>query len=238
MLRSPHAHARIAALDVSAAAAMPGVVRVLTGAEAACSRARSARSSPRPPRVPEHRLAVDRVRHVGEPVAAVVAVDRARPRTRSRRSGRLRAASGRRRPGSRHARGRPAALSRAWDQRGLPRDAHQRRRGRRVRARGPGAAGALHPPSLRWHPARDLRGHGGVRARRTDAVEFWTRPAPRAPHLDPGRVAGVPQSRTACIAGYRRGLWDQAPAGGGRGRRPGARDRATRSSGSRIGART
>src|SRR5262245_56355651 len=34
-LRSPHAHARIARLDVSAAAAHPGVARVITGTDVA-----------------------------------------------------------------------------------------------------------------------------------------------------------------------------------------------------------
>ena len=34
VLRSPHAHARIRSIDVSAARALPGVVCVLTGAEA------------------------------------------------------------------------------------------------------------------------------------------------------------------------------------------------------------
>ena len=32
-LRSPHAHARIRSIDVAAAAAMPGVLAVLTGAD-------------------------------------------------------------------------------------------------------------------------------------------------------------------------------------------------------------
>ena len=34
VLRSPHAHARIRSIDTSAARALPGVVAVLTGAEA------------------------------------------------------------------------------------------------------------------------------------------------------------------------------------------------------------
>ena len=34
-LRSPYAHARIGAIDIAEAAAMPGVVRVLTGADIA-----------------------------------------------------------------------------------------------------------------------------------------------------------------------------------------------------------
>src|SRR6185295_7514737 len=34
-VRSPHAHARIAAIDTTAAAAMPGVIRIATGADIA-----------------------------------------------------------------------------------------------------------------------------------------------------------------------------------------------------------
>ena len=71
ILRSPHAHAEIRAIDVNAARALPGVAAVLVGADLA------AITKPLPAvlRVPiECRvLAVDRVRYVGEPVAIVVA---------------------------------------------------------------------------------------------------------------------------------------------------------------------
>jgi carbon-monoxide dehydrogenase large subunit len=78
-LRSPHAHARIAALDTEAARAMPGVRAVLTGAALAhlaplpfAAPLRQADGSPM--RAPERRaLALGRVRHVGEAVALVVA---------------------------------------------------------------------------------------------------------------------------------------------------------------------
>ena len=77
ILRSPHAAARIASIDVSAAQAFEGVVYVMTGAEA--------KAQMRP--IPEawntkeigakgvdwYALAPDRVRYVGEAVAAVVA---------------------------------------------------------------------------------------------------------------------------------------------------------------------
>jgi len=43
MLRSPHAHARIVALDVTAGAALPGVAAILTGAQAAALSKRSVR---------------------------------------------------------------------------------------------------------------------------------------------------------------------------------------------------
>jgi 2-furoyl-CoA dehydrogenase large subunit len=77
MLRSPHAHARIVCIDTRGAEAVAGVRAVLTGAEAARI------SGPIPPLIPppapirDYCLAVDRVRFVGEPVAAVAAVDRA-----------------------------------------------------------------------------------------------------------------------------------------------------------------
>ncbi len=74
VLRSPHAHARILALDVASAEAAPGVVAVLTGEDV------QRWSDPfiAGVRVPVQHwaLAVDRVRHVGEPVAVVVARDR------------------------------------------------------------------------------------------------------------------------------------------------------------------
>ncbi|NUN52978.1 MAG: molybdopterin-dependent oxidoreductase, partial [Planctomycetaceae bacterium] len=67
LLRSPHAHARILAIDTAAAAAMPGVKAVLTG-----------RDLPTPFGIlpvsqDEHALCPDRVRFIGDPVAAVAA---------------------------------------------------------------------------------------------------------------------------------------------------------------------
>ncbi len=87
-LRSPHAQARIGAIDAAAARAMPGVVAVLTGADwladglgglpCAVPRQRPDGSPmPRPPYLP---LAAEIARHVGDPVAAVVA----RTRTEAR----------------------------------------------------------------------------------------------------------------------------------------------------------
>ena len=74
VVRSTEAHARVVAVDVSAALAQPGVVGVLTGEDVA------ALSRPFPSaigRAVEHwAAAVDRVRYVGEPVAVVVASDR------------------------------------------------------------------------------------------------------------------------------------------------------------------
>ena len=80
-LRSPHAHADIVSLDTRAALQMPGVIAVLTGEDYAAdglgdvrgpSPAKKRDGSPmfRPPRPG---LTRDRVRHVGQPVAIVIA---------------------------------------------------------------------------------------------------------------------------------------------------------------------
>lgn len=77
MLRSPHAHARIKAIDVSRARAMPAVHAVLTGEDA------RGYWGPLPPtidigmKVPRvYGLATDKVYYVGEPVVAVAAESR------------------------------------------------------------------------------------------------------------------------------------------------------------------
>jgi len=81
LVRSPHAHAAIRGIDASAARAAPGVVAVLTGADMAADgvapmrplwlvRSRDGSPMAEPARFA---LARETVRHVGEPVAAVVA---------------------------------------------------------------------------------------------------------------------------------------------------------------------
>jgi aerobic carbon-monoxide dehydrogenase large subunit len=81
LVRSPHAHATIRAIDVAPALAHPGVIAACTGADMAADKVgpmrafwviRSADGRPmaEPPRFA---LARERVRHVGEPVAAVFA---------------------------------------------------------------------------------------------------------------------------------------------------------------------
>jgi carbon-monoxide dehydrogenase large subunit len=76
--RSEHAHARIVAIDASKAKAAPGVVAVLTAEDLAGSYASIAATSRMPGyhATPIHPLARRRVRHVGEPVAAVIAESR------------------------------------------------------------------------------------------------------------------------------------------------------------------
>jgi carbon-monoxide dehydrogenase large subunit len=80
-LRSPHAHARIGAIDISAATAAPGVLAVFTGEDVArdglgTMTMRLARKRPDGAPMfarPHSGLARERVRHVGDPVAMVVA---------------------------------------------------------------------------------------------------------------------------------------------------------------------
>jgi 2-furoyl-CoA dehydrogenase large subunit len=77
ILRSPYPHAQILEIDTRAAAAMPGVLAVVTGAQAAELTRPIRPLIPTRVPVPDYCLAVDRVRFVGEPVAAVAAIDRA-----------------------------------------------------------------------------------------------------------------------------------------------------------------
>jgi carbon-monoxide dehydrogenase large subunit len=84
IVRSPHAHARIRALDATAARAASGVLAVLTGAELAgdglgnlpSDGARKRRDGTPAFTTRRPALARDRVRHVGDPVALVVAETR------------------------------------------------------------------------------------------------------------------------------------------------------------------
>src|SRR5437870_6134387 len=78
MLRSPHAHARIRAIDVSAARRAPGVAGVFTLADLGVAGAPMPIYAPHPALPVPCRirpLAGDRVRYVGEAVAVVIADD-------------------------------------------------------------------------------------------------------------------------------------------------------------------
>ncbi len=66
-LRAPHAHARIRAIDLSAALTMPGVHAVLTHEDVPGKKTYGLEFSDQPV------LAIDRVRYFGEPVAVVAA---------------------------------------------------------------------------------------------------------------------------------------------------------------------
>ena len=88
-VRSPHSHARIVAIDIAAAVAIPGVLAVLTGADAAADGLRPLQHNWRPSSPPDIALnnrdgsaqfvsphlplPADKVRFIGEAVAMVVA---------------------------------------------------------------------------------------------------------------------------------------------------------------------
>ncbi|MGE3831396.1 MAG: xanthine dehydrogenase family protein molybdopterin-binding subunit [Parvibaculaceae bacterium] len=80
VLRSPHAHARIAAIRTAEAEAMPGVLAIHTGNDLEAAQVGTlpvgwivpATSGPPMAKPPHPVLAVGRVRHVGDPVAFVV----------------------------------------------------------------------------------------------------------------------------------------------------------------------
>src|SRR5437867_1346805 len=77
-LRSPQAHARIVAIDASAALALPGVTAVLTGEEIARA-SKPVRAASKTPAVKVTSfppLALGKVRHVGEAVAMIAAENR------------------------------------------------------------------------------------------------------------------------------------------------------------------
>src|SRR5262245_10604098 len=84
VVRSPHAHARILGVDATAAMALPGVIAVLTGADVAADGLgtlptdgnRKRRDGSPAFRTPRPALMRGRVRHVGDPVALVVAETR------------------------------------------------------------------------------------------------------------------------------------------------------------------
>jgi aerobic carbon-monoxide dehydrogenase large subunit len=89
MVRSPHPHARIVRIDKSAALAMPGVLGVFTGADCLADGLKPIQHDPLPKtrddlkltgpggvtifQGPHLLLPTDKARHVGEPVAMVVA---------------------------------------------------------------------------------------------------------------------------------------------------------------------
>jgi carbon-monoxide dehydrogenase large subunit len=81
ILRSPHANARINSIDTSGAVSAPGVVAVFTGKDLAadnigglpCGWLINSKDGSPMKEPPHPVLAVDRVRHVGDPVAVVIA---------------------------------------------------------------------------------------------------------------------------------------------------------------------
>src|SRR5207247_7100741 len=78
IVRSTHAHARVRSVDVSRAAADPGVLACLTATDLGAMPTIPIRQGAKPSHTPylQPPLAGERVRYVGEPIAVVVAVDR------------------------------------------------------------------------------------------------------------------------------------------------------------------
>lgn len=77
VVRSPYAHARITRVDMSKAAAQPGVVCTLTGAELPLICHPFPEIGPGAgQKVEDYALAINKVRYQGEPVAAVIAESR------------------------------------------------------------------------------------------------------------------------------------------------------------------
>ena len=76
-VRSPYAHAKIVSIDVSKALALDGVYGTLTGDEVAIhTDPFFEMSTPPGAHIKDYALAVGTARHIGEPVAAVVAATR------------------------------------------------------------------------------------------------------------------------------------------------------------------
>src|ERR1700682_4380429 len=69
ILRSHEPHAIIKSIDISKAVAMPGVIAVITGKDLPVS------YGILPVSQDEHALCIDKVRFIGDPVAAVAAID-------------------------------------------------------------------------------------------------------------------------------------------------------------------
>jgi carbon-monoxide dehydrogenase large subunit len=88
ILRSPHAHAAIKAIDTAAARAMPGVIAIFTGVDLAAENIGGIpcgwqihNKDGSPMAEPMHpALAIGKVRHVGDQVAVVIAETRAQAR--------------------------------------------------------------------------------------------------------------------------------------------------------------
>ena len=138
---SPHAHARIKRVDTAKAKAAPGVLCVLTGADAEADHLGKLTAHPMPEdfgapkghRTWQPILNAERVRYVGDRVAFVVGRDAgAGARRRRTGRGRVRAAAGGGEPGRRRQGRRAQGLGRQPErQHRLPADVRQQGRDRR-----------------------------------------------------------------------------------------------------------
>ncbi len=165
-LRSPHAHARIARIDATAARRVPGVRLVLTAADL------GELNQPAPLLIPhptlthgrtQRPLAADEVRYVGEVVAFVVADEPLHRRGRAgAHRGALRAAPGRDGAGDRAGARKAARARRRAGQPGRPLPPDRRRRGGRARRRPSCRARAAHDRAELREPDRGPRRGGRV----------------------------------------------------------------------------
>ncbi len=169
IVRSPHAHARIVAIDTSKAEALPGVVRVVTGKDVAEHAAPLPSFGAGP--IVQDMIAIEKVRHYGETVAAVIAEDRyVAEDACDLIEVDLRAAAGRARPvrgpgGGRAARARGARDERRLRAHVLLRRGRQGVRGCRPHGHAPSSTGRARP-ACRWtrtaRSATTTRGTGVV----------------------------------------------------------------------------
>ena len=251
LVRSPHAHARIRGIDTAAATASPGVVAVFTGADMAADgigadaaalgdRARATARRWRSRRALRSRART--VRHVGEPVAAVIAETLAQATDAAERVAvDYEPLAGRHRRARRAGAGRAAVARVRARQRLLPLGARRRGRGARgVRIGRPrGRDRSRQQPPGRSRD-RAARGRSPRPSRMPSKLTLYTLDPGAPSHPPPGdRAARHPRERAARgLARCRRRLRLQGQAlSGGGDRRPGRRAGcAVRCAGSRPAA--
>ena len=208
MVRSPHPHARIVAIDTAAAKNMPGVLGVFTGADCAADGLEPIPHDPVPKTKydmkltgpgggavfvgPHILLPADKVRHVGEAVAMVVAeTQSAGDGCRRSRRGRLRGTAVRAcTPKTRCSPARRRCGTRRRDNM-LRRHALRRRGGDRPRP----SPRAAHVVAMEFHigrvtgvPIEPRAALGALRRRRPAATRSMPAPAARC-----GRRASLPR---------------------------------------------
>ena len=193
-VRSPHAHARIRRIDIAAASKHPGVVAIFTGKDMTGVNSlpcgwdlRKAKNIPGVVQdlaiVPHMPLTSDVARHVGDPVAVVIADSQTRRSTRGEGTGGLGTAAG----GDRHREGDASwgasdPRRRAGQRRLQVGDRRPGRHRRRVQERsGDGQEAHRQPaPCRQRHGAARVRGPLRGRDRRPDALGNVPEPT-RAP---------------------------------------------------------
>ena len=204
MVRSNHAHGRIVAIDASEARALPGVVAVWTAKDIDDIGPIDFREGPIEKLAPYRQpvLATDKVRYVGEPIAAVFAED---PYI-AEDAAELVAVEIEELPPLLDARAEPGEFSPGRDTEAafLTPGLRRRRRGVRVRAHDRRVGPDLGPPlrraagdARRARPLRRFARHAGTARRRQGAAP--EQGADRA-HARPAAVVGVSASSPTSAA--------------------------------------